>query len=60
MENVDKFYRYIRKTHSIMLEVGGKPVGGKWSLDDENRLPWDGAVDLPETFGFRADEMDLK
>ena len=46
---MDKFYRYIRKNYSIMLEDDGKPVGGKWSLDDENRLPWDGAVDLPET-----------
>ena len=56
----DKFYRYIRKNYSIMLEEDGKPVGGKWSLDDENRLPWDGAVDLPETLRFEPDEITLE
>ncbi len=57
---MDKFYRYIRKNYSIMLEDDGKPVGGKWSLDDENRLPWDGAVDLPETLSFEPDEITLE
>ena len=57
---MDKFYRYIRKNYSIMLEDDGKPVGGKWSLDDENRLPWDGAVDLPETLTFEPDEITLE
>ena len=57
---MDKFYRYIRKNYSIMLEDDGKPVGGKWSLDDENRLPWDGAVDLPETLRFEPDEITLE
>ena len=56
---MDKFYRYIRKNYSIMLE-DGKPVGGKWSLDDENRLPWDGAVDLPETLTFEPDDITLE
>ena len=56
---MDKFYRYIRKNYSIMLEDDGKPVGGKWSLDDENRLPWDGAVDIPETLRFAPDEITL-
>lgn len=53
---MDKFYRYIRKKYSILIE-DGKPVGGKWSLDDENRLPWDGAVELPETLTFEPDEI---
>ena len=43
-----------------MLEDDGKPVGGKWSLDDENRLPWDGAVDLPETLRFEPDEITTR
>ena len=44
----------------LCLEDDGKPVGGKWSLDDENRLPWDGAVDLPETLRFEPDEITLE
>ncbi|PPR15391.1 MAG: (6-4) photolyase [Alphaproteobacteria bacterium MarineAlpha9_Bin3] len=31
------FYKYIRKRMNILLESDGKPSGGKWSFDDENR-----------------------
>lgn len=32
------FYIWQRKKLKILLESSGKPVGGKWSLDNENRL----------------------
>lgn len=54
---MDKFYRHIRKSRGIMLEGDGKPVGGSWSLDDQNRLPWDGAVDLPSNPEFKPDKI---
>lgn len=32
------FYIHQRKKHQILLDAAGKPVGGKWSFDAENRL----------------------
>ena len=54
---MDKFYRNIRKSRSILLDENAKPLGGSWSLDDQNRLPWDGAVELPSTPVFNPDEV---
>lgn len=53
---MDPFYRLARKKHDIMIE-DGKPVGGKWSLDFENRLPWDKAVPLPQPIFFECDDI---
>jgi len=54
---MDKFYRHLRKSRGIMLDGDGKPVGGSWSLDDQNRLPWDGAVELPSNPEFKPDNI---
>ena len=54
---MDAFYREARKAHRILLTDEGKPVGGKWSLDAENRLPWDGAVPLPDVPTFPPDAI---
>ncbi len=35
---MDTFYRWIRARGGWLME-GGKPIGGKWSLDSENRKP---------------------
>jgi len=34
------FYIWQRKKLNILLENSGKPVGGKWSFDNENRLKY--------------------
>lgn len=31
------FYREMRKTHGVLLEGDGSPVGGAWNFDAENR-----------------------
>ncbi len=54
---MDKFYRHIRKTRAILLDENSKPLGGSWSLDDQNRQPWDGAVDLPQIPIFKPDRI---
>jgi len=33
------FYREMRKRYGILLEANGKPVGGQWNFDKENRKP---------------------
>jgi deoxyribodipyrimidine photolyase-related protein len=33
------FYREMRKKYSILMETDGKPVGGEWNYDKENRKP---------------------
>lgn len=33
------FYREMRKKYNILMEMDGKPVGGKWNYDKENRKP---------------------
>ena len=40
------FYRQLRLDHDILVERGGKPAGGKWSHDSENRqrIPGDAAL----------------
>jgi deoxyribodipyrimidine photolyase-related protein len=35
-----EFYIQQRKKHNILLETDGKPLGGKWSFDAENRLKY--------------------
>jgi deoxyribodipyrimidine photolyase-related protein len=39
---MDTFYRWMRRRLGVLLE-GGKPVGGKWSFDADNRKPAKGA-----------------
>jgi deoxyribodipyrimidine photolyase-related protein len=41
------FYRELRQRTGILMENNGKPVGGKWNYDTENRGAYDGAVPPP-------------
>lgn len=36
---MDTFYREMRQRLGLLLEADGRPMGGKWSLDAENRKP---------------------
>lgn len=36
---MDVFYRWMRKRLGLLLDERGKPVGGKWSFDSDNRKP---------------------
>ncbi len=31
------FYRWMRKKHDVLMEEDGKPVGGQWNCDKDNR-----------------------
>lgn len=43
---MDAFYRGVRQRTGILME-GGRPVGGKYSFDSENRRPWKGDPPAP-------------
>lgn len=34
------FYKYQRQTRNILLDSNQKPIGGKWTFDNENRLKY--------------------
>ena len=54
---MDKFYRKVRKETGWLME-DGKPVGGKYSFDAENRFPWKGEDQPPAAPIYSLDELD--
>jgi len=57
---MDAFYRWQRQRLGILLD-GSRPVGGKWSLDADNRLPPPkGPHPWPEPLSFPLDEIDTR
>lgn len=54
---MDYFYRYIRRRYGWLMTPDGKPEGGKWSLDAENRRPWKGEPPAPEPPRFDVDSV---
>lgn len=53
---MDAFYRFVRRDTGILMEQG-KPVGGKFSHDAENRKPWRGEPPAPSPPCFCTDEI---
>ncbi len=47
--------REMRKAYSILLEADGKPTGGKWNYDSENRKPPSDGMRPPRRISFRKD-----
>lgn len=43
------FYKHQRQSRNILLEINKKPVGGKWTFDDENRLKYPKGKTPPKT-----------
>jgi deoxyribodipyrimidine photolyase-related protein len=54
---MDAFYRRIRQQYGWLLTPDGKPEGGKWSHDADNRKPWKGDPPPPEPPRFEANEV---
>ncbi len=53
---MDAFYRKVRRATNILMD-GDKPLGGKWSFDSENRLPWKGEPAAPKALRFVVDDI---
>ena len=52
---MDFFYREMRRHHDVLM-VEGKPVGGKWNYDIENRERPDLSQQVPAPLQFLPDE----
>lgn len=53
---MDAFYRHVRRETGLLMERG-KPRGGKWSFDTENRKPWKGEPPAPQLPRFEPDAI---
>jgi deoxyribodipyrimidine photolyase-related protein len=53
------FYRYLRKKHKILLQNDGKPEGGSWNYDKENRKAFTKNLQIPPRIA-RAPEPELE
>jgi deoxyribodipyrimidine photolyase-related protein len=54
---MDAFYRQVRRDIGILMDGSGKPVGGKFSFDAENREPWKGDPPAPREPVFPLDPI---
>ncbi|MEM9718033.1 MAG: cryptochrome/photolyase family protein [Bacteroidota bacterium] len=55
---MESFYRYMRKKYDLLL-AGGKPLGGKWNYDAENRKKLPRKHSCPSPFTFSNPVSDL-
>ncbi len=53
---MDRFYRAMRKQTGLLMK-GGKPEGGKFSYDLENRKPYRNQVPVPQRPTFPPDAL---
>ena len=51
---MESFYREMRKRTGVLME-NGKPTGGKWNYDRENRNRYDGKLPIPAPKSFGND-----
>ncbi len=54
---MEYFYREMRKKTGFLMRGDGKPVGGEWNLDKENRQPPKVSMDPPARPKFEPDEI---
>lgn len=44
---MESFYRHQRRIHQVLMTPDGKPEGGQWNFDSDNRKPWPGNPAVP-------------
>lgn len=56
---MENFYRAQRQRLSLLMD-NGKPIGGRWNFDAENRLPPPKNYTWPDYFVHQRDEIDVE
>jgi deoxyribodipyrimidine photolyase-related protein len=54
---MDSFYRAVRKRTGLLMDDDGRPLGGKYSHDADNRKTWSGDPPQPELPDFPSDPV---
>ena len=54
---MDAFYRAVRKRTGFLMDADGKPIGGRYSFDGENRKRWPGEPAAPVIPRFEVDAI---
>ncbi|MFN4063208.1 MAG: cryptochrome/photolyase family protein [Parazoarcus communis] len=44
---MEHFYRHMRSRHQVLLQDDGRPLGGQWNFDHDNRQAWPGLPHEP-------------
>ena len=56
---METFYRSMRRRYQILLDQNGRPEGGRWNYDHDNRKPWPGSPLLPPSWQKSHDHAQL-
>jgi deoxyribodipyrimidine photolyase-related protein len=56
---MEHFYRQMRLRQGVLLEPDGKPAGGQWNFDHDNRKPWPGTPAEPADWRTPHDHRAL-
>jgi len=51
------FYREMRKKFHILIDPDGKPVGGEWNYDKENRKPPKSGMTIPKRLTHKKSQI---
>ncbi|AVP87746.1 deoxyribodipyrimidine photo-lyase or [Candidatus Phycorickettsia trachydisci] len=54
---MEPFYRMMRKKYNILMDMDGKPTGGLWNYDKENRRPPDDDMRFPPRLIHEANDI---
>ncbi|MEY8768371.1 cryptochrome/photolyase family protein [Francisella philomiragia] len=54
---MEYFYRYMRTKHDILLDNDGKPEGGQWNYDSQNRKTPSSGMQIPKSYKSTADDI---
>ncbi len=56
---MEHFYRQMRMRHGVLMASPGKPLGGQWNFDHDNRKPWPGLPCEPADWRSNHDHSAL-
>lgn len=54
---MEYFYREMRKKTGFLMDEDGKPEGGEWNYDSENRKPPKDGMSIPKPTSFEPDDI---
>ncbi len=56
---MEPFYRHLRGAQDVLMEASGRPTGGRWNFDAENRKRWPGHPAEPPELRMSHDHREL-